>query len=468
MGWKKQPRFRGIKLRDGLNYMNPLSALPQIETILNHASITRWIPRLSRPLVVQIARDTLEAFRRDFTATSSVPEVDRVVQAVDASCISRSKRRLCRVINATGVIIHTNLGRSPISTELWRAAEPANTGYTNLEIDLESGKRGHRGGIIPELLALLTGAESGLLVNNGAAALYLILSCFATGSEVIVSRGEQVQIGGGFRIPEILSFSGAKLAEIGTTNVCTVADYLGAVGEQTAMALLVHTSNFSIRGFTSKPSPAALRSALPDNVLLVVDQGSGAIDEEIPDERKIREYLRDGADLVCFSSDKLIEGPQGGCIVGKADLIRKLSKHQLMRIVRPGKTVYSLLEEHLISTLNGSDNSAVGKKLAGDDEAIRKRCLSVQQIVGENRVAIAKSTMVIGGGSAPGAELPSWSLRIIDDRNPVHITSALRDRQVPIIATTRNDSVVLDLGTVDETDLTEVADAILTLSTTDG
>ena len=309
--------------------------------------------------MARLASETVASFRESLRAGAAAraPGAEELEEAVlaqlEGACRKAARRRLGRVINATGVILHTNLGRAPLPAEAWSAAAAANTGYSNLELDLATGSRGRRGGLAAELCALAAGAEAALVVNNNAAALFLILSCFARRREVLVSRGEQVQIGGGFRIPEILALSGARLVEVGTTNVTTVEDYTEAAGLNTAMALVVHSSNFRIRGFTEKPPLERLARVLPKDVILAVDQGSGALAEGVRGEQAAGRCLEDGAHLVCFSADKLLGGPQAGLIAGRSDLIQALSRHPLHRIFRPGKTVLSLLEECLVRRLNG-------------------------------------------------------------------------------------------------------------------
>ena len=241
--------------------------------------------------------------------------------------------------------------------DLWDEVRDLNTGYNNLELDLATGKRGGRKGLIAPLLRCLTQAEDSLVVNNNAASLFLLLQEVAKGREVIVSRGEQIQIGGGFRIPDILALSGAKLVEVGTTNITTAKDYLDAITDQTALVLMVHRSNFAIRGFTESPDINEVARALPEQVVLAVDQGSGLTTEEFaPDETSVRQYIKAGADLVCYSGDKLLGGPQSGIISGRSDLIKRLEKHPMMRTFRPSRIVYSLLERLLIHKLNKSPN----------------------------------------------------------------------------------------------------------------
>ena len=309
-----------------------LSSLPQIAVLLADPSLSGYIMMLSRPLVTNIVRAELGHIRAEVVNEGkNVPGKDEILARICSACDHLAKDRLQKVINATGVIIHTNMGRSPLNSAIWREAQNINCGYSNLELDLVTGKRGKRKGLIPALLSALTGAEDALVVNNNAAAVYLILSTFATGREVIVSRGEQVQIGGGFRVPEILRATGAGLVEVGTTNITTLTDYADAVTPQTALILSVHRSNFAIRGFEETPTVKELSSLKSATVLLCVDQGSGVINERIPGEVSVKSHLAQGADLVCFSGDKIFSGPQAGIIVGRKNLIAQLEKHPLSR-----------------------------------------------------------------------------------------------------------------------------------------
>ncbi len=427
-----------------------LSRLPQIERLLGNQRLEPWIGRLSRPLVARLASETVASFRESLRGESPARVAggaDEVEQAVlselEAACRKTARRRLGRVINATGVILHTNLGRAPLPEEAWSAAQAVNTGYSNLELDLASGSRGRRGGLAGELCALATGAEAALAVNNNAAALFLILSCFARRREVLVSRGEQVQIGGGFRIPEILALSGARLVEVGTTNVTTVQDYTEAAGLATAMALVVHTSNFRVRGFTEKPALESLARGLPKDVILVVDQGSGALAEGVRGEQAAGRCLQAGAHLVCFSADKLLGGPQAGLIAGRADLIQTLSRHPLHRVFRPGKTVLSLLEECLVRRLNGSPAAAA---LALSLEELQRRGRRVLRGVDSGRARLVPAAMTPGGGSAPDEDYPSLAVELSGDAQA--LLAALREWDTPIIGTIAEGKVLLNLAAV--------------------
>jgi L-seryl-tRNA(Ser) seleniumtransferase len=354
------------------------------------------------------------------------------------------------------VLLHTNLGRSPLTEQAWDAARAVNVGYASLELSLETGKRERRGGIIPELLSLMVGSESALVVNNCASAVYLMLSALAGGREVVVSRGEQIQIGGGFRIPDMLRLSGARLAEVGTTNITTVDDYAEAIGPDTAMVLVVHPSNFRIRGFTRRPAIPALAAVIPDGVILAVDQGSGITGERIGDEISVRRYLEDGADLVCFSGDKVLGGPQAGIVVGKEELLRVMASHPLVRILRTGKTIRSLMEEHLIQRLNGGPVRATGRS----SEDIERQARTIHAEVASSRCRVVGSTYAVGGGSAPDQEFPSFSLELTADQKPEVLVAALRAWDPPIIATISEGRVLLNLAAVDPAESPQIVGAV--------
>ncbi len=298
---------------------NPYASIPQVSRLLEEDQIQQWFPLLSRALTAETVASALQELRHRVKETGSPVSWEETLQTVNRACWETHRKRIQRVLNGTGVILHTNMGRSPLFPEAWDAVRELNTRYSNLELELQTGKRGIRSGIIPDLLRILTGAEAAVVVNNNAAGVLLTLTALAKDREVIVSRGQQIQIGGGFRIPEILALSGARLVEVGTTNITTLSDYLSAITERTALILVVHTSNFRIRGFTSHPSVKELASQLPPTVGLVVDQGSGVTLERIPGETPIQTYLKEGAHLVCCSADKVLGGPQAGIVLGKEE-----------------------------------------------------------------------------------------------------------------------------------------------------
>lgn len=433
-----------------------LSDLPQIETLLQDPGAEDYISLLSRPIVTDIARGAVEEARHKvLTGTESVPSYSELRNRFLAACRYTASQRLRRVVNATGIIIHTNMGRAPLSPEVWNEAAAVNCGYSNLELNLATGKRGKRKGLIPDLLTKLTGSEDALVVNNNAAAVFLILSVFGKGKEVIVSRGEQVQIGGGFRIPDILQSSGARLVEIGTTNITTLDDYSSALSEETAMILSVHRSNFAIRGFTGTPSVRELSAVKPEGVILCVDQGSGVTTEELPGETSIRSYLDGGADLVCFSGDKVFGGPQAGIIAGRKSLIENLERHPLMRVFRPGKTVYSLLEAVLVRKLNGQ-KSSVAESLDTPIKELRRRGKRLLANINRDKAAVIESSCTTGGGSSPDETFPSLSIIISIDANPESILQELRESDPPIIGTISSDKVHLNLATIRDAEIPHV------------
>ncbi|MDP3179168.1 MAG: L-seryl-tRNA(Sec) selenium transferase, partial [Spirochaetaceae bacterium] len=351
-----------------------------------------------------------------------------------------------------------NMGRSPIAAASWEAAREVNAGYCNVELDLDSGERGGRGGLVALLAAQLAGAESAIALNNNAGAVLLALSALAAGREVVVSRGEQVQIGGGFRIPEILALSGARLVEVGTTNVTTIEDYIEAIGPDTAAVLCVHASNFAIRGFSEKPSIARLAAALPQGLPLIVDQGSGCHTEGLPGEVPMGRLIRDGASLVCFSCDKLLGGPQAGVAAGKFALVARLAAHPLTRALRPGKTILSLLEDRLVRALNGEAVTAAPPDLA-KLESFGKR---VMRKLPAGRFRLVPSIGTTGGGSSPDEGFPSRSLELLPEAAEAaggaeRVRSALRAGDPPLIAAMRDGELRVDLAGLVAEESAEIA-----------
>lgn len=423
---------------------NPLASLPQIETLLSLSEVAGFEERIGRPLVKQAARTAVDRFRAKLRGgrvdVAAVPALDEVAATVAEECRRIERKKIRRVINGTGVVLHTNLGRSPLSRDVWKAAEAVNCGYSSLELDMTSGKRGGRTGLIPELLASYLGCENALVVNNNAAGVYLILSEYGRGRDVLVSRGEQIQIGGGFRIPEILEQTGSRLVEVGTTNITGIEDFLTAVTPDTGLCLRVHTSNYAVRGFTRTPGIRELKSALPVHVPLIMDQGSGAMKENIPGETGVGEYLKMGADLVCFSADKLFGGVQAGFIVGKDDMIRRLSSHPLMRVFRPGKTIYSLLEGHLIRAINGKQ-SLPADSIREDNDRAKRTARKVLKGIPSSRALIVSADFSLGGGSSPDEYFPTAAIEIISDDPPESILKKMRAWNPPIIGVIQDNRV---------------------------
>jgi L-seryl-tRNA(Ser) seleniumtransferase len=360
--------------------------------------------------------------------------------------------QLRRVINATGVIVHTNLGRAPLAEAALDRVREIARGYSNLEYDVTAGGRGSRQEHVTGSLRRLTGAEGALVVNNNAAAVMLALAALAEGREVLVSRGELIEIGDGFRIPDVLERSGARLREVGTTNRTRAADYEQAIGPDTAVLLRVHQSNFRVVGFTEQPSPGELadvarRHGLP----LVDDLGSGAL-VDIGDEPTARASLAAGADLVCFSGDKLLGGPQAGIVVGRADLIEKLRRHPLQRALRADKLTLAALEGTLTLAVDAPDRIPVVRMLREPLESVRARAERLaSRVDGEVEETVARA----GGGALPLTELPSFACAVEE-----RLALELRTFDPPVIAVVRDGRTLLDCRTITDEEVEEVAEAV--------
>jgi len=356
------------------------------------------------------------------------------------------------VLNATGVLVHTNLGRAPLpAAALERVAAVA--GYSNLELDLDTGSRGSRHDHLAPLLRRLTGGEAALAVNNNAGALLLALAALAEGREVVVSRGELIEIGDGFRIPDVLARSGARLVEVGTTNRTRAADYEAAIGPDTALLLRVHQSNFRVVGFTEQPRVAELAAvAARHGVPLLDDLGSGAL-VDVDGEPTPAASLAAGADLVCFSGDKLLGGPQAGIVAGRADLVELLRRHPLQRALRADKLALAALEGTLALYLDRPDEIPVVRMLREPVEDVRARAERLAAATGGE---IEETVARVGGGALPLAELPSFACAVEED-----LAAALRDGEPPVIAVVRDGRTLLDCRTLTDAEADEVAAAVL-------
>lgn len=429
--------------------------LLQTNVILENEDIRPYNEILSRPIVADIIRETLENIRRDIKNTSKIPDKEEIISLCKKKIRYKANLPIKRVINATGTIMHTNLGRSPIDSDIWDEVRDINTNSNNLEYDINKEERGKRGAFLYTLLAKLTGAEDALVVNNNAASVFLILRALAKGREVIVSRGEQVQIGGGFRIPDILREAECTLVEIGTTNIVTIKDYIDSVTENTAMILKVHASNFKIRGFTKHPSFKKIRDAISRDIPIVYDEGAGILNEEMTEEEHIKSALKNGVDLVCFSADKMFSSVQAGIIVGKKEYINKIYKHPLMRAFRCGKTVLSILEKYSIKRLNLNEK-AVGyceKLLSIDPKIIESKAMMIAE--GISGIDIVEESVETGGGAMADVFFPSYALKI----KPNSIRDTLRDLHnldIAIIGKVKKDSILIYPITIDDSDIAYV------------
>jgi L-seryl-tRNA(Ser) seleniumtransferase len=426
-----------VKLRD----------LPSVDELLRDERLAAE----PHELALATARTVLERAREEIKAGG---DPGSIIETVLAELARARQPSLRRVVNATGVLVHTNLGRAPLAEAALARVTEVGAGYSNLEYDLERGERGSRQEHLAELLQLLTGAEAALVVNNNAAAVLLALAALAEGREVIVSRGELIEIGDGFRIPDVLVRSGARLVEVGTTNRTRAADYERALGPETALLLRVHQSNFRVLGFTERPelgdlAAIAQRSGLP----LVDDLGSGAFGR-IGDEPTPAESLRAGADLVCFSGDKLLGGPQAGVVVGRADLVERLRRHPLQRALRADKLTLAALEGTLALAHDPStrDEVPVLRMLHEPADAVRRRAERLAELVGGE---VEETVARVGGGALPLAELPSFACAVEEA-----LAEPLRRGALPVIAVVRDGRTLLDCRTLTDAEVDEVASAV--------
>jgi L-seryl-tRNA(Ser) seleniumtransferase len=401
------------------------------------------------PLAVAAARTVLARAREEIQAGADPGDLS---QRVRNELRNARASHLRRVINATGVIAHTNLGRAPLAGEALARVHEAARGYSNLEYDLSAGTRGSRQDHVAPILRRLTGAEAALVVNNNAAAVMLALAALAEGRDVLVSRGELIEIGDGFRIPDVLERSGARLREVGTTNRTRVADYERAIRPETALILRVHQSNFRVVGFTEQPRLDQLaRVAQAHDLPLVDDLGSGAL-SDVGDEPTARESLAAGADLVCFSGDKLLGGPQAGIVVGRGNLVERLRRHPLQRALRADKLTLAALEGTLALFLDAPERIPVLRMLREEPAVVRARAERLAGLVGgEVEQTVARA----GGGALPLAELPSYACAVEEE-----LATKLRRTNPPVVAVVRDGRTLLDCRTLADWEIDEVAAAV--------
>jgi L-seryl-tRNA(Ser) seleniumtransferase len=401
------------------------------------------------PLAVEAARIVI-ARAREQLRSGKVP--GDLAAELRAELTEVRAAKLRRVINATGVIVHTNLGRAPLAAAALERVRDIAGGYSNLEYDLETGARGSRQDHVADLLHRLTGAEAALVVNNNAAAVLLALAALAEGREVLVSRGELIEIGDGFRIPDVLARSGARLHEVGTTNRTRADDYVAAVGPDTALILRVHQSNFRVVGFTEQPRLEELAAVAERHELpLVDDLGSGALGE-IGDEPTARASLAAGADLVCFSGDKLLGGPQAGIVAGRADLVTRLRKHPLQRALRADKLTLAALEGTLRLALDDPEAIPVLRMLREPADRVKARAERLaERVGGEVEETVARA----GGGALPLSELPSFACAVEEE-----LATPLRLGEPPVVGIVRDGRMLLDCRTLTDTEADEAAAAI--------
>jgi L-seryl-tRNA(Ser) seleniumtransferase len=426
-----------------------LRDLPSVDALLADERLRAVADTHGRAVALAAARAALARAREEIGAGFDARDIPgRAVAEAQALLAPR----LRRVLNATGVIAHTNLGRAPLAAQALERVAEVGGGYSNLEYDLAEGARGSRQDHVAALLRELTGAEAALVVNNGAGALLLALAAVAEGAEVIVSRGELIEIGDGFRIPDVLARSGARLVEVGTTNRTRTADYEVAAGSETAAILRVHQSNFRQVGFSERPPLRELaRLAERRSLVLVDDLGSGAL-HEIGDEPTARESLAAGAHLATFSGDKLLGGPQAGIVVGRADLVDRLRRHPLHRALRADKLTLAALEGTLRAYRADRRSIPVLRMLDEPAEAVRARAEQLAELTGGTLEATVAR---VGGGALPLAEVPSFACAL-----PEELAEPLRRGEPPVIGIVRDGRLLLDCRTLTDTEVEETARAV--------
>ncbi len=459
-----------------------LRLLPSVDALLSSASGSKILPEIGAKHLTTLARAAIDSLRgeiqeksvEDLLKTKTYLREDLLQEAernLEIAWQSEQNSRLQTVVNATGVVIHTNLGRAPLSENAQKALIETASRYCNLEYNLAAGKRGKRGARAENLLAELTGAEDALVVNNCAAAAFLVLTVLARGGEVIISRGELVEIGGDFRVPDVLEQSGATLKEVGTTNRTKLADYEREISARTRMILRVHPSNYRIVGFTAAPSLAEIAEIAHRNELLLYeDAGSGAMFDlgayGLTDEPIIADSIKAGADVVTFSGDKLLGGVQSGLIVGRGEVVEKLRKHPLYRALRVDKLIYAALEATLESFRRETalQEIPVLQMLSMSGADIEKRIGNFAELLsrklGENSnlcFEIIRGKSVIGGGSAPTVEPPTSLLALKNKKmSAAKLEQNLRLSKPPVIARVLEDKVLIDLRTVSEREEVEL------------
>ncbi|MDO5718564.1 MAG: L-seryl-tRNA(Sec) selenium transferase [Tissierellia bacterium] len=452
--------------------------LPKVDELLERDAIKTLIEENSRKIVVDSIRNSLDEIR-NFIKSGIEEDIlkDKInsIENIISEDVYKTKRHnLIKVINATGVVIHTNLGRSPITAEIIEEMGKVAGGYSNLEYDLKAGKRGERYSHLEEIIRDITGAESAMVVNNNASAVMLILSTLAKNKEVITSRGELIEIGGAFRVPDVCEQSGASLVEVGTTNKTHLRDYENAINEETAAILKVHTSNYRILGFTkSVEASELLELKEKNNIYIIEDLGSGVLIDlskyGLEYEPTVQDSIAAGVDIVSFSGDKLLGGPQAGIIVGRKDIIEALKRNPLTRALRVDKFTITALEAILRLYLD--EEIAVKKiptlrmltykeeELKAKAEKLKDKIIQISD--SDFDIEIISVDSEVGGGSLPLEKLPSYAVALKSDKfSASQLEKYLRNHDTPIIIRIIRDMAVLDIRTVFESEFSEIANAI--------
>ena len=444
---------------------NILRRIPPVHELLESCLEEPWGKDYSREQLLKIVRDELKDVRDNSARNSSIPDKKTIVSKIGKRAEQVYRYSLQKVINGTGVIVHTNLGRAPISEAALTHLQEVSSGYSNLEFDLVKGERGTRDMHLDQILRAILPVESSLVVNNNAAALLLVLNSLAEGKEVIVSRGELVEIGGSFRLPDVMKKSGAILREVGTTNRTRTQDYKKAISDQTGMILIVHPSNYQIIGFVERPVLEELvELGKQHNIPVVEDQGSGILTDltsaGIEDEPQVETRLRSGVDLITFSGDKILGGPQAGIICGKKKSVDQCRNNPLFRALRVDKLIYAALEATFMSYARGRETDIPAIQMISQSaEVLRERAgqwlQQLQQRFPDAEWSLEATQNYIGGGVAPMKELASFAVSLKPQKPAHEVARLLRKATPPVIARVENDRVFFELRTIrpDEEDL---------------
>ncbi len=441
---------------------NPLRKLPQVQRLLELPGAEQQCGQFGRAAVTGALREVLQGLRDRIAnkGLAEVPDGDAILELCEKRLVEQSRPGLRRTINATGVVLHTNLGRAPLAAEALAAMAQVAAGYCNLEFDLASGARGSRTASLEPLLREVTGAEAALAVNNGAAAILLALSALAQGGEVIVSRGELVEIGGGFRIPDVIRQGGARLVEVGSTNKTRLADYRAAIGPDTRVLLKVHQSNFRTIGFTAETGIDELAALAREHGLLVVaDLGSGLL-RRTPGslEPTLGEALAAGADLVTCSGDKLLGGPQAGLILGRKEAVDSLRGHPLLRAVRLDKLSLAALEATMMLHRDRPERVPVNRMLAQGEAGLQARAERLKALLGSGEIIATEA--FAGGGSLPEERIASRALALDPAMGVEAAAKILRQATPAVVGRIAGDRLLFDMLTVAEEELVDLADAL--------
>lgn len=449
---------------------NILRHIPKMDDLLADEGVSRFVGVLSSKTVLEILREEIENLRAAVKNGGFSGERAQMLEYIKKNALPRLEAKASdrpkRVINATGVIIHTNLGRAPIAE---KAAEKINevlTGYTNLEYDVNTGERRTRTFFAEELVKELTGAEAALVVNNNAAALYIALASLCTGKEVVVSRGELVEIGDSFRILDIMEKSGCIVKEAGATNKTKISDYESLIGGNTAMLVKVHRSNFKITGFTGEAAAAELAELAGKHGLITLeDMGSGILPNLSKfgvNERTVTDALNDGVDIVTFSGDKMLGGPQAGIVAGKKEYVERMKRNPMYRCLRPDKMCLAVIEATLRTYLTDAYlDLPIMKMLLETPEKILLKAERLKTLIGEVEglsLRVGQHGAALGGGAMPGETVESSAVYIKAESKPAaEVENLLRKQAVPVVATVKDGEIALDVRTIDESDFEYIA-----------